>query len=88
MKGQVQRIDKSRFCDVPLPMGAHRFLVLPACLARAFSVPSSEILPTLRKALHMTAVPGCFLSRKAEGEPGVRSLWIGLQRMVSPASRA
>jgi hypothetical protein len=39
--------------------------------------------PTLRAALHMIASLGGFLGRKGDGEPGVRSLWIGLQRVAS-----
>ena len=40
-------------------------------------------MPTLRKALHMIAALGGFLGRKGDGEPGVKSLWIGLQRLAS-----
>ena len=43
--------------------------------------------PTLRKALHMIAALGGFLGRKADGEPGVKSLWIGLQRVSSCVER-
>jgi hypothetical protein len=39
--------------------------------------------PTLRAALHMIAALGGFLGRKGDGEPGVKSLWIGLQRVAS-----
>ena len=39
--------------------------------------------PTLRAALHMIARLGGFLGRKGDGEPGVKSLWIGLQRVAS-----
>ncbi len=39
--------------------------------------------PTLRAALHMIARSGGFLGRKGDGEPGVKALWIGLQRMAS-----
>ena len=39
--------------------------------------------PTLRKALHMIAALGGFLGRKGDGEPGVKSLWLGLQRIAS-----
>lgn len=37
--------------------------------------------PTLREALHMTAKLGGFLGRKSDGEPGTKSLWLGLQRL-------
>lgn len=39
--------------------------------------------PTLRAALHMIAGLGGFLGRKGDGEPGVKSIWIGLQRVAS-----
>ena len=39
--------------------------------------------PTLRQALHMIARLGGFLGRRGDGEPGVKSLWIGLQRVAS-----
>jgi hypothetical protein len=39
--------------------------------------------PTLRQALHRVAALGGFLGRKGDGEPGVKSLWIGLQRVAS-----
>jgi hypothetical protein len=42
-----------------------------------------EEAPTLRQALHMIARLGGFLGRKGDGEPGVKSLWIGLQRVAS-----
>ena len=41
--------------------------------------------PTLRAALRMIARLGGFLGRKGDGEPGVKSLWIGLQRVASCA---
>ena len=39
--------------------------------------------PTLREALHMIAALGGFLGRKGDGNPGLKSLWIGLQRVAS-----
>ena len=48
----------------------------------ARKVPPDKV-PTLRKALHMIAALGGFLGRKGDGEPGVKSLWIGLQRVAS-----
>ena len=41
--------------------------------------------PTLRKALHTIAALGGFPGRKGNGEPGVKSLWLGLQRVASCA---
>lgn len=37
--------------------------------------------PTLREAMHMVASLGGFLGRKSDGEPGTKSLWLGLQRL-------
>jgi hypothetical protein len=37
--------------------------------------------PTLREALRMVAGLGGFLSRKGDGEPGTKSLWLGIQRL-------
>jgi len=37
--------------------------------------------PTLREALHMVAGLGGFLGRKGDGEPGTKSIWLGLQRL-------
>jgi len=37
--------------------------------------------PTLREATRMMASLGGFLGRKGDGEPGTKSLWIGIQRL-------
>jgi len=37
--------------------------------------------PSLREAIRMVATLGGFLGRKSDGEPGTKSLWIGLQRL-------
>ena len=37
--------------------------------------------PTLREALRMVAGLGGFLGRKGDGEPGTKSIWLGLQRL-------
>ena len=37
--------------------------------------------PSLREATRMVAGLGGFLGRKSDGEPGTKSLWIGLQRL-------
>jgi hypothetical protein len=41
----------------------------------------SENPPTLREATRMVATLGGFLGRKGDGEPGTKSLWLGLQRL-------
>lgn len=37
--------------------------------------------PPLREAVRLTAQLGGFLGRKCDGEPGAKSLWLGLQRL-------
>jgi hypothetical protein len=37
--------------------------------------------PRLREAMRMVASLGGFLGRKSDGEPGTKSLWLGLQRL-------
>jgi hypothetical protein len=37
--------------------------------------------PTLREAMRRVATLGGFLGRKGDGEPGTKSLWLGLQRL-------
>ena len=41
----------------------------------------SDHPPTLREAMRMVASLGGFLGRKGDGEPGTKSLWLGLQRL-------
>jgi len=40
-----------------------------------------ETPPTLREAVRMVASLGGFLGRKCDGEPGTKSLWLGVQRL-------
>jgi len=40
-----------------------------------------ETAPTLREAIRMVATLGGFLGRKGDGEPGTKSLWLGIQRL-------
>lgn len=37
--------------------------------------------PSLRQAVRMVASLGGFLGRKCDGEPGTKSVWLGLQRL-------
>ncbi len=43
-------------------------------------VPPSQP-PTMREAMRMVAGLGGFLGRKGDGEPGTKTLWLGLQRL-------
>ena len=40
-----------------------------------------EIIPSIREVTRIIAGLGGFLGRKGDGEPGVKSLWVGLQRL-------
>jgi hypothetical protein len=40
-----------------------------------------ERIPTLRETTRAVASLGGFLGRKGDGEPGTKSLWLGLQRL-------
>lgn len=40
-----------------------------------------EQVPSLNEFIKMVAQLGGFLNRKRDGEPGVKTLWIGMQRM-------
>lgn len=37
--------------------------------------------PSLREAIHRVANVGGFLGRKSDGEPGTKTMWLGLQRL-------
>ena len=43
-------------------------------------IPPSEP-PTLREAVRMIASLGGFLGRKCDGEPGTKTMWLGLQTL-------
>lgn len=38
-------------------------------------------VPTVREVVRLIAQLGGFLARKGDGEPGVKSLWLGIQRL-------
>jgi hypothetical protein len=67
-------------------------LASPAKIERAlalFMVVSWRIArtpPSLNDVVRRVAMLGGFLARKGDGEPGVKTLWIGLQRMVDFAT--
>jgi hypothetical protein len=50
------------------------------CFVRQQPTPPKEP-PTLKEAVHMMASLGGFLGRKGDGEPGTKSIWIGIQRL-------
>ena len=48
--------------------------------------PLPKTPPGLNKVIRMIATLGGFLGRKSDGEPGVKTLWLGLQRISDFAS--
>jgi len=38
--------------------------------------------PTLNDVVRRVAMLGGFLARRGDGEPGVKTIWIGLQRIM------
>lgn len=58
----------------------HQWKALYAFVARdPTAVPAEP--PPIRDAMRVTARLGGFLGRKSDGDPGVKALWIGLQRL-------
>ncbi|AWB32640.1 hypothetical protein DBV39_01740 [Orrella marina] len=47
-------------------------------------VPKSP--PKLNEVIRLIAVLGGFLGRKGDGEPSVKTIWLGLQRVVDLAA--
>lgn len=45
--------------------------------------PVPQQTPTLREAVRMIARQGGFLGRKGDGEPGVKAIWNGLQKIAA-----
>jgi Transposase Tn5 dimerisation domain len=42
--------------------------------------------PTLNEVVRLVARLGGFLARKNDGEPGVKTIWLGMQRVIDFAS--
>lgn len=42
--------------------------------------------PPLNEVVRLVATLGGFLGRKCDGEPGVKTIWIGLQRVMEYAA--
>ncbi len=55
------------------------------CTIHQTPVPSS-VPPTLRQAVHWIARLGGFLDRRSDGEPGVKTIWLGLRRLSDIAA--
>ena len=48
--------------------------------------PSPSAPPSLNEVVRRVAMLGGFLARKGDGEPGVKTIWIGLQRVMDFAA--
>lgn len=44
---------------------------------------AARLLERLGKTLRLIAQRGDFIGRKGDGEPGAKSLWIGLQQVAA-----
>lgn len=48
--------------------------------------PPNNRPPRLNEVLRLIATLGGFLARKGDGEPGVKTIWLGMQRVMDAAS--
>jgi hypothetical protein len=48
--------------------------------------PVPKTLPWLNEVVRLVAMLGGFLARKRDGEPGVKTIWLGLQRVTDFAA--
>jgi|GEM_PF-1700597 len=62
----------------------HEWQALYCTLHRTAKPP--ETPPTLRQAVHWIARLGGFLDRRSDGEPGVKTIWLGLRRLSDIAA--
>lgn len=44
--------------------------------------PIPKTMPTLNQVIRLIAQRGGFLGRKGDGEPGVKTIWLGLQEVA------
>ena len=45
-----------------------------------------QTLPRLNEVVRLVAMLGGFLARRGDGEPGVKTIWLGLQRVMDFAA--
>lgn len=48
--------------------------------------PQPTVFPRLNEVLRLIAQLGGFLARKSDGEPGVKTIWQGLRRVMDVAT--
>ena len=71
------RVTPTLSCEVILE--TQEWQALHRVVNRTKTLPSQP--PTLQEAVRLLARLGGFLGRKNDGEPGVKVLWRGLQRL-------
>ncbi len=76
------RIHPSESIEGVLP--AHYWIALYCHMHQTTVLPDKS--PTLAECVRWIARLGGFLGRKSDGEPGVKTLWLGLQRVHDMAS--
>jgi hypothetical protein len=64
-------------CSVFFPEAEWK--ALTSFVTNSYAPPAEP--PTIRQAVRMVAQLGGFLGRKGDGEPGTKTLWLGLQRL-------
>jgi hypothetical protein len=75
----IARIEPDLPCTVVLEEEEWQALFVIGS-ARARPLPKEP--PTVREAVRLIAALGGFLGRKGDGEPGVKTLWTGLRRLM------
>ena len=67
-----------------------RLLLEPDEWRAAYILLNKESLPTapptLNEVVRLIARLGGFLARKGDGEPGVKTIWLGMQRVIDFAA--
>lgn len=59
---------------------------IPASPLRSPRQPQTETPPSLNEVVRLVARRSGFLARKGDGEPGVKTIWRGLQRIMDFAA--
>lgn len=62
----------------------HEWQSLYATIKKTLDMPPEP--PTLRQTVHWIAQLGGFQGRKGDGEPGVKTIWLGLRRLYDIAN--
>lgn len=81
--GRLMRL--GRTCpDLPAELAFDPDEIKAAHILNKKPLPQTE--PRLNEVIRLVAMLGGFLGRKGDGEPGVKAIWLGLQRVADFAS--